>query len=325
VGESPPHSKRRREHDPHDDFIVEAIESNLADYWLAMGENPKGEIHDNDSVRWEYSGGPYFNRVVTADLDQSEAEHKIEEVVREFAARRAAITWLVGPSATPGDLGERLTQHGFNQYEVWKGMARDLSSLDPHPVLSPDLHWVLVNDDASRKDWMHVISRSYGLPRGAREILYESVMAAEASNPISWLHNLAYLDGKPVTASTLFVSNKTAGIYLVATVPEARGKGLGTAVTWRAIVQARELGCALAVLQSTEMAQGIYEKLGFKSYCDISVYRRPAPGTMWKRFARVGARWLRRHQQPGSERGFWGAKGKRDSSEPGETGQPVTM
>jgi ribosomal protein S18 acetylase RimI-like enzyme len=325
VGESPGRSKCWREHKPTDDFIVEAIESNLADYWLAMGENPKGEIHDNDSVRWEYSGGPYFNRVVTAELDQSEAEQKIEEVVREFAARRAAITWLVGPSATPGDLGERLTQHGFNQYEVWKGMARDLTSLGSSPELSPDIHWVLVHDVASRKDWLHVISRSYDLPRSARELLYESVLAAEGSNPNSWLHNLAYLDGKPVAASTLFVSNETAGIYLVATLPEARGKGLGTAVTWRALVQARELGCMLAVLQSTEMAQGIYEKLGFRTYCDISVYRRPAPGAMWKRLARVGARWLRRHQKPGSQREFWGVKGKRDSSEPDESGQPVAM
>jgi GNAT superfamily N-acetyltransferase len=323
VGDSTPPFRHRHPLDPHDEIVVEAIETNLANYWLAIGENPKGEVHINDSVRWEYSGGPYFNRVVNADLDQADAEHKIKEIVNEFAARKAAITWLVGPSTSPHDLGERLAEHGFDQNEIWKGMARDLSTpLSAAPALPDGACLVEVRTDDERRDWMDVIAQSYGLPRGARELLYESVVAAEIAHPDSWTHNLVYQDEKPAAASTLFVSGGTAGIYLVATVPDARAKGLGSAVTWQALKQAQELGCSLAVLQSTEMAVGMYLKLGFETYCDISVYRLPAPSAMWKRLARVGARWLTRRSDSSGRRAAWQVK---DETDPSQGSEPVTM
>lgn len=323
MGKSTPHFQQPSPFEPPDDLVVEAIETNLASYWLAMGENPKGEVHDSDSIRWEYSGGPYFNRVVTADLDQSEAEHKITEIVDEFAARRAAITWLVGPSATPHDLGDRLTSHGFDQSEIWKGMARDLSlPLRPAPSLPDDVRIIQVKNARERQDWMNVIAQSYGLPKGARDLLHDSVVAAESTHPASWTHNLIYQGEIPVAASTLYVSEEIAGIYLVATLPEKRGQGLGSAVTREAMKQAQKLGCNLAVLQSTEAATGMYTKLGFKNYCDISVFRRPAPNAMWKRLAKVGVRWLKRRSGANGRGSSWGIK---DKTDPSQGSEPVTM
>jgi GNAT superfamily N-acetyltransferase len=310
--------------DDHD--VIEAIETNLAEYWMAIGNNPNGEVHRNDSVHWEYSGGPYFNRVVTADLDPQEAESKIDEIVGEFAARRAAITWLVGPSATPTDLGDRLTDHGFDRFEAWKGMARDLTRpLGEAPTLPENSEIVDVTSAEQRREWMNVIAESYALPQGAREQLYESVVSAERANPASWFHFLVYHEGRPVAASTLFVSDRIAGVYLVATTPQSRGKGFGSGVTWYALGQAMKRGCTLAVLQSTSMAIDMYKKLGFNEYCEISVFRRPEPSAMWKRFARVGVDWLRRRKSMNGRHSGWGIGERSKSSEGGEPNQPAIM
>jgi GNAT superfamily N-acetyltransferase len=326
VGSSTPRYRETRSPNAYDQDVVAAIETNLADYWMAIGNNPNGEVHNNDSVRWEYSGGPYFNRVVNADLSPQDAEDKIDEIVEEFAARQAAITWLVGPSATPRDLGERLTHHGFNQFETWKGMARHLSDpLGPAPSLPENSKAVDVTSFEQRRDWMDVIAQSYGLPQGAREQLYESVVSAERANPASWFHFLVYSDDQPVAASTLFVSENVAGIYLVATVPQARGNGLGSMATWYALDEAKRRGCYLAVLQSTSIAVNMYKKLGFKDYCDINVYRRSEPGAMWKRFAKVGVQWLRRRQSTNGRGSSWGMKDESTSSTRDEPGQTAVM
>jgi predicted GNAT family acetyltransferase len=56
------------------------------------------------------------------------------------------------------------------------------------------------------------------------------------------------------------------GIYNVVTVPHARRRGLGTALTALLVHEARDRGCATASLQATEMAERVYASVGF---CDL--------------------------------------------------------
>jgi predicted acetyltransferase len=55
----------------------------------------------------------------------------------------------------------------------------------------------------------------------------------------------------------------------VATLPEARGKGIGAAVTLKPLHNARELGYIIGVLQSSEMGFNVYKRLGFRHLCQI--------------------------------------------------------
>lgn len=56
----------------------------------------------------------------------------------------------------------------------------------------------------------------------------------------------------------------TTGVYLVATLPEARGLGLASAVMRGIIVEARKRGCTAMVLQSTPAGIRVYQHLGFR-------------------------------------------------------------
>ena len=62
------------------------------------------------------------------------------------------------------------------------------------------------------------------------------------------------------------------GVYAVGTMPEARGQGIGTAVTLAICAEARKLGYRLAMLEATEMAVGLYERMGFQQYGRTSLY-----------------------------------------------------
>ena len=54
--------------------------------------------------------------------------------------------------------------------------------------------------------------------------------------------------------------------------PEARGKGIGAAMTLAPLLKARESGCRLGILQSSQMGYGVYKALGFQEHCKIDLY-----------------------------------------------------
>ena len=72
-------------------------------------------------------------------------------------------------------------------------------------------------------------------------------------------------DGKSAATLLAFDHEGDCGIYMVETMPEVRRRGLATALSAHAVVEARKRGCTTASLQATPMAEGVYAKVGFRN------------------------------------------------------------
>jgi GNAT superfamily N-acetyltransferase len=83
---------------------------------------------------------------------------------------------------------------------------------------------------------------------------------------------LGTIDGRPVATSLGFVVEDVAGIYNVATVPDARRRGYGSAVTACAMAYGRDRGARWAILESSPIGVPVYERLGFRQVCEVVVY-----------------------------------------------------
>lgn len=88
---------------------------------------------------------------------------------------------------------------------------------------------------------------------------------------------LAHLDGRPIAIAMAIVSRGVAGIYWVGSLEEARGRGLGRAVTVAATNAGFDLGAELASLQASEMGRPIYEAMGYETIYDYRLLMSPAP------------------------------------------------
>jgi GNAT superfamily N-acetyltransferase len=120
--------------------------------------------------------------------------------------------------------------------------------------------------------WAQVFTMGYGLPSGWEPEIYELQLHLGLGFPVR--NYIGYLNGVPVSAACLFLGAGVAGIYNVATLPGARGKGIGAAVTLRPLHNAREMGYRIGVLQSSRLGFSVYQKLGFRHLCQIEYFYR---------------------------------------------------
>jgi GNAT superfamily N-acetyltransferase len=85
---------------------------------------------------------------------------------------------------------------------------------------------------------------------------------------------VARVDGE---AASVVVSQDLEGdcsIWCVATLPEARGRGLAAGLMRRALADGRERGCEVSTLQATKLGAPVYERLGYRSFGTIEMWER---------------------------------------------------
>jgi predicted acetyltransferase len=67
-----------------------------------------------------------------------------------------------------------------------------------------------------------------------------------------------------------------AGVWLVATLPEARGRGLAGGLLALAMHEARERGCDISTLQATRAGEPVYARLGYEKFGSIGMWEKRA-------------------------------------------------
>jgi predicted acetyltransferase len=80
------------------------------------------------------------------------------------------------------------------------------------------------------------------------------------------------LDGRPIATSNVFWGAGVAGVQMVSTLPKARGKGIGSAITLAPLLDSKKMGCRVGTLQSSEMGYLIYKKMGFQHLCQMEYF-----------------------------------------------------
>ena len=70
-----------------------------------------------------------------------------------------------------------------------------------------------------------------------------------------------------------FDSNKNAGLHMIGTTPNGRGKGIGTKMTAKLLLEAKANNSENCVLHASKMGENIYKKIGFNSFGEFETYQ----------------------------------------------------
>jgi ribosomal protein S18 acetylase RimI-like enzyme len=245
-------------------------EENLWEFCLALGRG--GLVYDGEDVKWTCTQGPLFNRIFAASFDEANAAERVGEVVSEFLVRGTKVSWITGPSTRPANLGSLLEKCGFVHSLDWSVMDADLEDVTTDLVYPQGCRIEAVRDEVMLRDWAMTMSTGFGFSDEAREAAISHLSAIGFCQGSPLAHYIAYLNGVPAAVSTVFFGSRTVGVYFVTTVPSARRRGLGDAVTRRGLEDAKSRGYATAVLQASRMGEPMYRKMGFRRRSTMGLY-----------------------------------------------------
>jgi ribosomal protein S18 acetylase RimI-like enzyme len=256
-----------------DTGLLEAIDRPLVEFYLAARSRPWADIKIDDDVVWGSTGLPLaaFNGATLATFTPESADRRIASIVGYFRELRLDMSWRVGPTSTPADLGDRLIAGGLVHEESMPGMAASLVDWAP-PSTASGIEVELVTDVAGFHAAIDIMFEGFELPADIQPAFEERYVGFALGPRAIQRTYLGRLDGVPVATSLGFVVDNIVGVYNVATLEGARRRGVGSAVTAAAMSDGAAVGATTAVLESSEMGRSVYERLGFCHVTDIAIY-----------------------------------------------------
>ncbi|MFM9498973.1 GNAT family N-acetyltransferase [Streptomyces galilaeus] len=234
--------------------------ANAREYWLGYGAQK--QRRDDYFLFRSGVADAQLNGVVS--FGHARVAEKLPEI--EQALSGLPWLWWVGPDSgdtTAADLAE----HGYEEVGSMPVMAIAVDSVRSAPPPT-GLEIRRVENAGELTDWVHCYRSAFGIQAPREDLTRLESARPETSETL--VRFSGYVDGRLVGTAALYHHEDIAGIYVVGTLKEFRGRGIGTALTAAALDAGRERGLRTGSLQASRMGTPVYERMGFE---EVARYR----------------------------------------------------
>jgi len=256
------------------ELVKASIKANWENYHYCLGRSPSVELSIGRYLTWLITNMPdhFMNLVVCTQLPSEGIDELIGSALDHFRSLNIKkLSWLAREGVPATEIKKYLVAHGLTFSESFATeMAANLKSLPDKSPTPSDLKILPVVAGKTLRQWIHVASIGFGVREEFEKVWYDFFV--DAVFDTRFRTYLAVLNGQPVGTSQLFLSAGAAGIYNVTCIPEARGQGIGAAITLAPLLKAREMEYQVAILQASRLGYNIYRRLGFQDFGKLSVY-----------------------------------------------------
>jgi ribosomal protein S18 acetylase RimI-like enzyme len=206
-------------------------------------------------------------------LDDRAVERRIDEAIAWFDERGLPFVWWVLPSSEPRDLRDRLAARGFAVLPgAMPAMAVDLDG-PPRPVVPPGVEIVRVRDASTYRTYCDALAAAFDAPAEFADAWFRLVDLGFGDElALRMFLARTVLDGRPVGTGMAVLAGDTVGLYSIGTLADARGRGIGRAMTLTGMRAGYDAGCRTALLEATDAGYPLYISLGFRTITMIELF-----------------------------------------------------
>jgi ribosomal protein S18 acetylase RimI-like enzyme len=231
---------------------------NEQELWREMVRWSGGRIAEQGGVLLVDGLNAYLRVAMRSDPGV-EGAAVVARAIEFFSAESAGFIVLVQRPDDEDIEGAALAE-GFRA--GWTEQPMALTAAPQASELPGDIEVRVVADESAVMDYGRVVALANDDP-GERErapLLFhdETILAPHITAFV------AYMGTEPVACAMTLLSHRVAGVFYVATVPHARRRGLGDALTRIAARAGFEMGADAAWLGASVMGAGLYRRIGFE-------------------------------------------------------------
>jgi GNAT superfamily N-acetyltransferase len=255
------------------DEALNAADRNFIETWRAvLALAPRPRVVESETVLMMSSGESVslFNPAFMLRHPDDPAE-AVDGIVGYYGELGLPFALFFRDEICPA-LAETCSAAGL--VEHWRPPLMVLDPIPPEPSEPPPPKVTFSPLDGSNvADYLLVLGKGFGMP----EDLVERMFRRALREIPGFSGFLAWFGGEPVAISGLSMTERTAGIYNIATHPDRRNQGYGAAVTWWAVMAGRQRGAVRSILQASEAGEPIYRRMGFTTPTRYRQFEGKAP------------------------------------------------
>lgn len=242
--------------------MARAVEANWCAAWASLGgltSPPRSLVDDTPAMLRVVTPGlpeTLMNIVMRYHTQEPVTASAIEETIAPFRHYGLPFQWWLLHDDAPAGLRENLYALGMRSWGGATMMYLDLPHWDTsYSAAPPGISYHRVSTASERTGALSIISRVFDVPPFP-------MSRWTTENPAFTLY-LAQWGNHPVATVAALPAGETVGIYHVATVPDARRRGIAGNLLLLALREAQLAGYAAATLTATPDGQHLYAQLGF--------------------------------------------------------------
>jgi GNAT superfamily N-acetyltransferase len=238
------------------------VERHHAECFVAEGEVPGTEIHEDPDVTWlVHPGEAWRNAGIMLRLLEATANRRLSTLIARYQKHGRGMALWISPAATPANLSALLTARGLRCRKHFPAMVRHLSSRRPSRALPDGVSIRVVEDVKEFKQMPHPAIGPLTTP--LRRAALRRLAALTSDRRHRTVAYVAWLGGTPVGSSELFLGTDCAGLHSLTVPDEYRGRGIGTALVEHTCREAARRGASKVALLASSDGQPLYERCGF--------------------------------------------------------------
>lgn len=224
--------------------ITSIIEDNAVASLKAW--SPWSEItfdHQSDHLRTSCTAAfPFFNTISAMDFSGREHE-RVAQCMEWVKQRNTPMSWWLGAKSNTPTLNEAIFNTGCFKTGDNTALAMNLNELRWDGVLPTGLEVIEVESPEEMRLWEETMVPPHQIPNPIIKPWTEMYLAAGYGlSSKGWRHFIAYLNSKPVGATSSFTGAGVATIANVAVHEHYQQQGIGRAISAWTLALTREQG-----------------------------------------------------------------------------------